>query len=67
MTAGELYTSLLSMYKGMMFPSNPDEKKWSMQEIDEMDIHFFNELLEHEPNNEHKPKKQKDVYITDVL
>lgn len=66
MTAGELYTSLLSMYKNMMFPSNPNAKAWSMTEIDNLDIHFFNELMKHEVSEEHKPKQEKDVYLSDI-
>lgn len=66
MTAGELYTSLLSMYKNMMFPQNPNVKAWSMTEIDNLDIHFFNELMAHEVSNEHKPKQEKDVYLSDI-
>lgn len=65
MTAGELYTSLLSLYKNMMFPQNPDARQWTMDEIDNMDIHFFNELIEHEVSDEHKPR-QKDVYLSDI-
>lgn len=66
MTAGELYTSLLSMYKNLMFPQNPDVRRWSMSEIDEMDIFLFDELMEHEVSEEHKPKQEKEVYLSDI-
>lgn len=66
MTAGELYTSLLSMYKNMMFPQNRDAKSWAMSEIDNLDIHFFNELMEHEVSEGDKQKKEKDVYLSDI-
>lgn len=58
----------------MMFPEPEtlpnggvfQRKSWSMEEIDNMDIHFFNEVMEHEISQEHKPKKEKEVYLSDI-
>ena len=46
MTAAEAYTSLKQLYKDMMFPKKPGAPKWTMAEIDQLDVHFFSELLE---------------------
>lgn len=49
-----------------MFPRNPEAKAWGMSEIDNLDIHFFNELMEHDVSEEHKPKQEKDVFLSDI-
>lgn len=49
-----------------MFPNDPNVERWSMSEIDNMDIFFFDELMEHEVSEEHKPTKEKDVYLSDI-
>lgn len=46
MTFSEAYTSLKSLYKQMMFPDKPHAPKWTMAEIDQLDVHFFTELME---------------------
>jgi len=54
-TFEEAYTSLKSLYKKLMFAEN----RWSMKEIDEMDMHFFHELIKSE-------KEEQTVYIDQV-
>lgn len=62
MTAKELYTSLKSLYRQLMFPKN-GAPRWTMSEIDQMDVHFFYELLE---ELEHDKTQEKEVYLSDV-
>ena len=45
MTFKEAYTSLLNLYKKLMFPDNPYKTGWTMSQIDEMDVHFFDEIF----------------------
>lgn len=33
-----------------MFPENPYAQKWTLTEIDGLDVHFFNELMLDEQN-----------------
>lgn len=42
-----------------MFPESPYAPKWTMAEIDQLDVHFFNELMGTE-------KYEPDVYLSDV-
>lgn len=65
MTAVELYTSLKSLYKSMMFPKNPHMRKWTMAEIDQLDVHFFNELLD-EFETLNGPQEEKEVYLSQI-
>lgn len=46
-----------------MFPKNPHVRQWTFSEIDALDIHFFNELMDFEP--EEQPQ-QEDVYLSDI-
>lgn len=46
----------------MMFPTNPYAPKWTMTEIDQLDVHFFNELMKTE---EIKPQEQ-EVYLSSI-
>jgi len=62
-TAVGLYTSLKSLYKNMMFPKNPYAPKWTLAEIDQLDVHFFNELMGFE--SEDQPQ-QEEVYLSDI-
>lgn len=39
--------------------------KWSMEEIDKMDIHFFNELLDM-LDIEKEQSKEEEVYLSDI-
>ncbi|AJD91532.1 hypothetical protein JMA_22150 [Jeotgalibacillus malaysiensis] len=40
-----------------MFPKSPYAKKWTMAEIDQLDVHFFYDLLGDEEVS------QEDVYL----
>ncbi|MGD6781323.1 hypothetical protein ACQCT3_17975 [Sutcliffiella horikoshii] len=59
MTFTEMYTSLKELYRGLMFPKNPHAPKWTMSQIDEMDVHFFSDLLENKP-------AKKEVFLSDI-
>ncbi|MBB6451982.1 hypothetical protein HNQ94_000403 [Salirhabdus euzebyi] len=61
MTYEEAYTSLKSLYKQMMFPPNPHTPKWTLAEIDQLDVHFFSELLDAEGH-----VQEKDQYLSEV-
>lgn len=61
MTFREMYTSLKRLYKQLMFPQSPNARKWSMNEVDELDIHFFSDLL----SEQSKPEVKE--YINDVF
>lgn len=68
-TWGEAYTSLKLLYKKLLL-DNP--YKWTLSQIDEMDVHFFEDLMdsldeleELERLQEHSPK-EKDVYLSDI-
>lgn len=59
----------MNLYKGLMFPK-PNQygvypNKWSMEEIDKMDIHFFNALIDM-LNNEEEQHQDKEVYLSDI-
>jgi hypothetical protein len=58
----EEYTSLKHFYRELMFPKNPNARKWTLAEIDQLDVHFFFELLE---TIDEQPK-EKDVYLSDI-
>ena len=59
MTFKEAYTSLLNLYKKLMFPESPYKTGWTMSQIDEMDVHFFDEMFSVEA-------PQQKVYIDQV-
>lgn len=61
MTFKEMFASLKRLYKQLMFPQNQYAPKWKMNEIDELDIHFFSDLL----SEQNKPKVKQ--YINDVF
>ncbi len=44
-----------------MLPEN--RTGWTMSQIDEMDVHFFNELME---LDEHKQDQEKEVYLSEI-
>jgi len=46
----------------MIFPKNPDAPKWTLTEVDQLDVHFFYELVETE---EVKPQ-EKEVYLSSI-
>lgn len=46
-----------------MFPENPYKTGWTMSQIDEMDVHFFHELMDLE--QEQQPQG-KEVYLSDI-
>ncbi|ARK32128.1 hypothetical protein BkAM31D_21040 [Halalkalibacter krulwichiae] len=60
MTAKEAFASLISLYKKMMFPEN-GQVGWTMSQIDEMDVHFFDSLFAEE-----QIPQEKEVYLSDV-
>ncbi|QGH35131.1 hypothetical protein GI584_14235 [Gracilibacillus salitolerans] len=59
MTFKEAYTSLKQLYKKLMFPENRYAHKWTLAEIDQLDVHFFEELMCTE-------KYEPEVYLSDV-
>ncbi|RDW17637.1 hypothetical protein CWR48_14075 [Oceanobacillus arenosus] len=70
MTWKEAYTSLLNLYKKLMFPppsfiyGEPIGRTgWTMSQIDDMDVHFFNDLMMAEENEQ---TQEKEVYLSDV-
>lgn len=58
----EAYTSLKKFYKSLMFPNDPNARKWTLAEIDQLDVHFFFELIE----TEDPQPQEKDVYLADI-
>jgi len=58
----EASTSLKQLYRKMMFPKEPHAPKWTMTEIDQLDVHFFSELME---VVEDAPQ-EKEVYLSDI-
>jgi len=46
----------------MMFPTNKDAPRWSMNEIDQMDAFFFMELM----NHENEGPQEEERYLSDV-
>lgn len=58
----EAYTSLKKFYKSLMFPNDPNARKWTLAEIDQLDVHFFFELIE----TEDPQLQEKDVYLADI-
>lgn len=58
----EMYTSLKSLYKQMMFPSNPYVRQWTIAEIDQLDVHFFNELM----SEIDEQPQEKEVYLSEI-
>lgn len=59
MTWKQAYTSLKSLYKKLIF-ENP--YKWTLSEIDNMDVHFFYELLE----TEEMQPQEEEVYLSEI-
>lgn len=71
MTWEEAYTSLLSLYKKLMFPppnyiyGQPVSRTgWTMSQIDEMDVHFFDDLMLLD-DDELQPQ-EKEVYLSEI-
>lgn len=46
----------------MLFPKNPNAPKWTLSEIDQLDVHFFYELMD----TEEQSSPEKEVYLSDV-
>lgn len=46
----------------MIFPTNEHAPRWTLADIDQLDVHFFNELMDVE---EMKPQEE-DVYLSDI-
>jgi len=46
----------------MMFPAKANAPKWTMTEIDQLDVHFFMELMGHESEG----PQEKEVYLSDI-
>ncbi|GIO22427.1 hypothetical protein [Oceanobacillus sp. J11TS1] len=80
MTASELYTSLMIMYKNLMFPppsiaygGEIKRTGWTMSDIDQMDVHFFDALFservqkaEEEIKTNAKNPQDKEQYLSDI-
>lgn len=64
MTASELYASLKSLYKQLMFPRNGG-RQWTMAEIDQLDVRFFYELLNELEDDLEQPQEH-EVYLSEV-
>lgn len=47
----------------MMFPKNPYAPKWALSEIDQMDVHFFYELMN---DVDGQSPGNQEVYLSDV-
>lgn len=62
MSWSEAYASLKRFYRNLMFPENPNARKWTLAEIDQLDVHFFFELIE----TEDPQPQEKDVYLADI-
>lgn len=48
----------------MVFPKNPYAPRWTLAEIDQLDVHFFDELMNF--NSTEQPKQEKEVYLSDI-
>lgn len=59
MTWEEAYTSLLRLYKRLMFPNN--QTGWTMSQIDEMDVHLFDDLMALD-----ETEQEQDVYLSEI-
>jgi len=46
----------------MMFPKSKYARQWTLAEIDQLDVHFFNELME----LENEPQQEEEVYLSDI-
>lgn len=80
MTVGELYTSLMIVYKNLMFPppsiaygGEIKRTGWTMSEIDQMDVHFFDALFseevlqaEEEAKKDAKKPQEQDHFLSDI-
>lgn len=64
-TFTEQYTSLKFLYRQMMFPKEPHAPKWTMAEIDQLDVHFFYDLLDLE-EGEAPQSQEEDVYLAAI-
>lgn len=62
MTWNDAYTSFSRLYKILMFPADKTKTGWTMSQIDEMDVHFFNELMD--LVDEIIP--EKEVYLSEI-
>lgn len=60
MTWKDAYTSLLRLYKRLMFPL--DKTGWTISQIDEMDVHLFNDLMD----LGEEEKQEKEVYLSEI-
>jgi hypothetical protein len=47
----------------MMFPTKEHAPKWTLADIDQLDVHFFNELMD--DVEETKPHEE-EVYLSDI-
>ncbi len=43
----------------MMFPDNPHVRQWTLTEIDQLDVHFFYEVINFE-------EPEEEVYLSEV-
>jgi hypothetical protein len=61
-TFSEMYTSLKRLYKNLIFPKHPNAPKWTMAELDSVDVHFFYDLFD----VEEKPQEEEEIYLSDI-
>lgn len=65
MTWKEAYTSLKALYRKLMM-----DFKWTLSEIDSLDVHFFNEFMEEsellDEFIEGQQPQEKEVYLSDI-
>lgn len=60
-TFTDQYTSLKRLYKKLMFPQHPQAQKWTQTEIDQLDVHFFHELMDLD-----EQPQEREVYLSDM-
>lgn len=58
MTWKEAYTSLKQFYRKLLI-ENP--YKWTLSEIDQMDVHFFYDLF-----SDFEEPQEEEVYLSDI-
>ena len=54
----------------MMFPKKEGKRQWTLSEIDQLDVHFFNELMndfeELEKHEENQVPKEREIYLSEI-
>jgi hypothetical protein len=60
-TFSEAYTSLKKLYRNLMFPKQPNTPKWTMADLDSVDVHFFYDLFDVD-----ETPQEEEVYLSDI-